>query len=379
MYTAEAWDNKVAYLVKEEEDRGYFETSRTGIVYLDAMLQVRNLNREAERIFGLERSRVIGRGAGDVFRHCGDEFNKAFSLAENDEFFAANVKLQAQDQATFVHVDSLRLYDADGGACGIIIIVQDISAVRATLKQIQTTQMLMSLGELAAGVVHHVRAPLTTVGGYLQFMVNRLEDDRCTVGREVLETLLREVSHINNVVKELVMFAKPPVRKEPGVDVNKVAEEALRLVFREMGGEDVAIDKQLIGNLPTLTADANLLKQALVNVCQNALEAMPEHGVLRVRSWLHAELQMLVVTVADTGAGVEPHVLARAFEPFFSTKLDRTGLGLPTAHRIVAEHGGFINISSDERRGTKVSIYLPIVDDRARQLPTAHQQLLNLQ
>ncbi len=378
MYTAEAWDNKITYLVREEEYRGYLEAARTGIVYLDAQLQVRNLNREAERIFGLERDRAIGNGADVVFRHCGEEFHKAFTLAEHDEFFAANVRLQVNDQATYVHVDSLRLQDQEGGAGGIIIIVQDISAVRATIKQIQTTQMLMSLGELAAGVVHHVRAPLTTVGGYLQFMVNRLEDDRCTVGREVLETLLREVSHINNVVKELVMFAKPPLRKEPGVDVNKVVEDALRLVFREMGGESVTIDKQLAADLPTLTADANLLKQALVNVCQNALEAMPEFGVLTARSWLNAELQMLVVAIADTGAGVEPHVLARAFEPFYSTKLDRTGLGLPTAHRIVVEHGGFINISSDERRGTKVHIYLPIVDGRGR-VPAARQELLNLQ
>lgn len=379
MYTAEAWDSRITYLVREEDYRGYLETAKTGIVYLDALLQVRNLNREAERIFGLERSQVVGRGANTVFRHCGDEFLRSFALAEHDEYFAVNVRLQVRDQVSYVHVDSLKLYDAGGGASGIIIIVQDISAVRATIKQIQTTQMLMSLGELAAGVVQHVRAPLTTVGGYLQFMVNRLEDDRCCVGREVLETLLREVSHINNVVKELVMFAKPPIRKEPGVDVNRVVEDALRLVFREMGGESVTIEKRLAGELPTLTADANLLKQALVNVCQNALEAMPEHGVLSVRSWLNAEINMVVVAITDTGGGVEPHVLARAFEPFFSTKLDRTGLGLPTAHRIVVEHGGFMNISSDERRGTKVHIYLPIVAGRPRRLPTAHQELLNLQ
>lgn len=379
VHSAEAWDNKVVYLGKEEDFRDFSETGKAGIMYLDAMLQVKNLNREAERIFSLERSQVLGKRADEAFRHCGEKFLKTFAVSEYEDFYAANVKLAMHDQAAFVHVDSLKLRDSGGGVNGVIVIVQDISALKATLKQIQTTQMLMSLGELAAGIAHHVRAPLTTLSGYLQIMMNRVEDDRCSVRREVLEMLLGEVSYINNVVKELVLFAKPPVSKAPGVNVNRLLEEALLLVFKQMGGENVAIDKRLAEGLPTLTADGNLLKQALVNILQNALEAMSEEGTLTVRSWLNAELNMLVVAIADTGVGVGPQLLSRVFEPFYSTKLDRMGLGLPTAHRIVTEHGGFINISSDEKAGTKVHVYLPIFDSRARRLAGAHQQILNLQ
>ncbi len=379
MHSAEAWDNKVVYLGREEDFRDFFETGKAGIMYLDAMLQVKNLNREAERIFSLERSQVLGKRADEAFRHCGEMFLKTFAVSEYEDFYAANVKLAMHEQAAFVHVDSLKLRDSGGGVNGVIVIVQDISALKATLKQIQTTQMLMSLGELAAGIAHHVRAPLTTLSGYLQIMMNRVEDDRCSVRREVLEMLLGEVSYINSVVKELVLFAKPPVSKAPGVNVNRLLEEALLLVFKQMGGENVAIDKRLAEGLPTLTADGNLLKQAMVNILQNALEAMPEEGTLTVRTWLNAELSMLVVAIADTGVGVGPQLLSRVFEPFYSTKLDRMGLGLPTAHRIVTEHGGFINIGSDERAGTKVHVYLPIFDSRDRRLAGAHQQILNLQ
>jgi two-component system sensor histidine kinase AtoS len=379
MHTAEAWDNKVVYLGREEEYNEFAEAGKAGIIYLDALLMVRNVNREAERIFGLERSEVLGKRADAVFRHCGEKFLKVFAAAESEEYYAANVRLNLRDQAAFVHVDSLKLRGDDGEMGGLIVIVQDMSALKATLRQIQTTQMLMSLGELAAGVAHHVRAPLTTLSGYMQIMLNRLEDDRCSVRREVLEMLLGEVSYINNVVKELVLFAKPPVSREPGVNVNRLLEDALRLVFKQMGGENVAIDKRLAEELPTLTADGNLLKQAMVNILQNAMEAMPERGTLTVRSWLHADLNMLVVAVADTGAGVGQQVLPRVFEPFYSTKLDRMGLGLPTAHRIVTEHGGFINISSDENAGTRVHLYLPIIDNRRRRLTGASQQILNLQ
>jgi two-component system sensor histidine kinase AtoS len=126
-------------------------------------------------------------------------------------------------------------------------------------------------------------------------------------------------------------------------------------------------------------ADGNNLKQALVNIMQNAMEAMVDEGTLTVRTWLHAELNMLVVAIADTGVGIGQEILPRAFEPFYTTKLDRMGLGLPIAHRIVSEHGGFINISADEVKGTKVHVYLPINDDRIRRLTVVHQQILNLQ
>lgn len=379
MYSAEAVNNKVIYLSREEEDREYFETAKNGIVFVDSTMKLKNLNREAEKICGIERNKAIGKPAEVAFRHLGEKFLRIFTISEYDDIYTTTLKVRVKEQYIYVHVDTLKLRDASGSVSGIIVIIQDLSAIRAAIKQIQTTQMLMSLGELAAGVAHHVRTPLTTISGYLQVMLNRLEDNQYTVRRDVVETLLDEVSYINNVVKELVLFAKPQISKEPFVNLNRVVEEALLLTFKELGGEKVAIDKQLVANLPTIMADGNNLKQALVNIMQNAMEAMADEGTLTVRTWLHAELNMLVVAIADTGVGIGQEILPRAFEPFYTTKLDRMGLGLPIAHRIVSEHGGFINISADEGKGTKVHVYLPINDDRIRRLTVVHQQILNLQ
>lgn len=378
MYTAGACDNKLVYLSREEDYRDYIQTAKSGILYLDSGLRVRSINREAEKLFGLDRTQVLGKRADIVFAQFGDKLAKAFSPSEHDDFYTANIRLKVKDQVTYAHVDVLKLRD-NGDVSGIIIIVQDVSAARAAIKQIHTTQMLMSLGELAAGVAHHVRTPLTTISGYLQVMLNRLGDDGYAVRREVLEMLLDEVSYINTVVKELILFAKPPVNKEPGVSVNRLVEDALRITFGQLGGENVTLIKELSERLPHVNADANLIKQALVNIMQNALEAMPESGTLTVRSWLHADLNMMVLAVCDTGPGISPQILPRVFEPFYTTKLDRMGLGLPTSHRIITEHNGFINIASDERTGTKVHVYLPLFDDRVRRLSVVHQQILNLQ
>lgn len=379
MYVAaEAYNNNLVRLVKEDDYSQYFEGSRTGIVYLDDKLRVNNLNKEAERICGVVRDKTLGKPAQTVFEHLGDKFLRVLSISEYDDIQSTNLKFKVKDQMSYVHLDALRIRQSSGSS-GMVLIIQDVSAVRAAIKQIQTTQMLMSLGEVAAGVAHHVRTPLTTISGYLQVMMNRLEDDQYTVRRDVLELLFDEVNYINGVVKELVLFAKPPVEKEPDVSVNKVIEEALLLVFKQMNGDAIMIDKQLAQNLPTLNADANLMKQALVNIMQNAMEAMPEEGMLTVKSWVNSDVNMLVVAITDTGVGVTPEIMPRVFEPFYTTKLDRMGLGLPVAHRIITEHGGFINIGPNEGPGTKVHIYLPIYDGRLRHLTVVHQQILNLQ
>ncbi|WP_371361407.1 Signal transduction histidine-protein kinase AtoS [Sporomusa rhizae] len=380
MSAAEALDNKIVYLHREDEYQDSFETT-TGIIFIDNDFRLKNLNREAEKICGIERGKSIGRKVDDVFRHHGEKFLRIFYLDDDEDLNTVNLKVKVKDQYIYAHIDTLKLRGAKGEANGCIVVIQDLSAVRAAIKQIQITQMLMSLGELAAGVAHHVRTPLTTISGYLQVMLSRLEDDRYTVGRDVLEMMLDEVSCINKVVKELVLFAKPPVNKENNVDINRTIEEALLLTFKQLGGENIDINKQLAPNLPPLNVDSNLIKQAIVNIMQNAIEAMPDRGVLSVKSWINSELSMLVIAISDTGPGVPPEILPRIFEPFYTTKLEHMGLGLPVAHRVIGEHGGFINVNPVKTgsTGAHIHIYLPIIDERQRHLRVVHQQILNLQ
>lgn len=379
MYTAEAFDDKTLYMIKEDDHKEYFKTARMGVIYVDNMSRIRNINREAEKLCGVERAKALGQKADLLFRQYGEKFMRLFTLDEYEDFHTMNTRIIVRDKICYLHADAIKLRDAQGDANGIVIVLQDVSELRATLRQIQTTQLLMSMGELAAGIAHHVRTPLTTISGYLQIMLNRLENDQYTVRRDVIEMLLDEVSYINTVVKELILFAKPPLRKNPGVDINRLLEDSLLLSFRQLGGEKIAINKVLAEKLPTITADGNLLQQAMVNIMQNAMEAMPDIGELGVKTWLHSDLNMLVIAITDNGSGIEPNILSRIFEPFYTTKLDRLGLGLSIAHRIINEHGGFVHIRSHQKTGTKVHIYLPIVDDRVRQISAVHQQILNLQ
>lgn len=362
-----------------KEDKEFMDGSKNGIIYLDGQLNIKNLNKEAERICGIERSQVIGSNASAVLGHLGESFLHSLAVHEYDQGFSSAFELRIREQSVYVHVDTLKLEDESGSLNGLIIIVQDLSTIKTAIRQIQTTQILMSLGELAAGVAHHIRTPLTTISGYLQMMISRIGEESSWVRRNVLETMLDEVSHINHVVKQLVLFAKPPISKEPFTQINRVVEEALRLTFKELGGEKIEITKNLATNLPAISADANHLQQAIVNIMENALEAMPDGGELTVRSWLNSDFSMIVISISDTGSGAGSEVLIRAFEPFYTTKLDKMGLGLSVAQRIVAEHGGFIHLNPGEESGTRVTLYIPISDIRKHRLEAMFQQTLNLQ
>lgn len=366
--------------LEEDGCREYFNNTTTGVIYLDGKQRIKSLNGEAERICRMTCETAKGQDAKTAFLHMGEAFLRIFSDG-GEEADSGTVRIVLNHQSMYLHINRLQLQDFKGEAAGYIVIMQDVSAVRAALKQIHTTKLLMSLGEVAAGVAHHVRTPLTTIGGYLQTMLSRMEDDKYTVKKDVLEGLLGEVSYINDVVKELVMFAKPSVLKKPGVDVNKVLNDALLMTFRHYGSEGIQLKRQIIQGLPTINGDASLLQQALANILQNAMEAIGEEGTLTVKTWRDYENNMLVLSVSDTGDGILPEILPKVFEPFYTTKLDRLGLGLPVAYRIIAEHAGFIHfsLSAKESTGTTVRVYLPLVEEKNQRSSVMYQQVLNLQ
>lgn len=353
--------------------------SGAGVIYLDEQYQVVSMNREAEVLCNVDREQVLGRTAKEAFAHLNDIFTKLLDTEKENEFTSQSFKIAHSSQTFYLNFDSLRLSCNGEAFSGMIIIIHNVSALRSALKQIQTTQMLMSLGEVAAGVAHHIRTPLTTISGYLQVMLSRLQDEHCLVRQDIVEMLLDEVSHINSVVKELVLFAKPPIQKEDNVNINRLVEEALLHNFQQFDTEKIDLRKQLAPELPAITADSNLIKQAFVNIVENALEAMPTQGLLSVKSWLNVDLNMLVVAITDTGVGVSRDNLSRIFEPFYTSKLDHMGLGLSVAHRIISEHGGFIHIHEEENNGTKVHVYIPILESHHSQYLEMQQQILNLQ
>jgi len=219
---------------------------------------------------------------------------------------------------------------------------------------------LAFMGQLAAGLAHEIRTPLSTLQANLQMLQEDFEgtaDERERRALSRVKLLLKETARLEEILNDFLRFAAGHKLDLRPTDLNRLLEEILEFLGPEAARRKVRVLTSL-GELPRVAVDGNLLKQALLNLVMNALQAMPGGGELMVRTqeWRgYAQ-----VDVTDTGEGMTPEVMARCFDVYYSTKKSGTGLGLPTARRIIHEHDGTLGLTSEPGKGSCFTIRLPL-------------------
>jgi two-component system NtrC family sensor kinase len=227
----------------------------------------------------------------------------------------------------------------------------------AARKQIGQSEKLASIGRLAAGIAHEINNPLTGVLTFAHLL--RQKGNMSAEDQQDLDLIISETSRVAEIVRGLLDFARErPSEKKP-VDINHVIRQTLRLVSGQKLFTDIVVEERLDENLPRITGDENQLQQVILNLTLNASEAMPDGGTLTLTTC--AKDGKVRVTVADTGCGIPREHLEDIFEPFYSTKPvgKGTGLGLSVSYGIIQQHGGSLEVESEEGRGTAVTIILP--------------------
>lgn len=231
------------------------------------------------------------------------------------------------------------------------------SELRQTFEQLLRADRINSLGELSAAVVHEVRNPLASIKGAVEI----LEDEIPTGSprREFAGIIKQEVDRLDALVDEFLRFARPHKPAVAPASLNEVVQAVLTLIAQRAEAQGVSVEEQLVSDLPSVTVDAEQIKQLLLNLAINALQAMPQGGRLTLRTRLDAK--DAIVEIEDTGSGVEPRLQARIFDPFFTTKEKGTGLGLSIAYKIAFEHGGSLTLANGEQ-GALFRLSLPLKD-----------------
>ena len=217
--------------------------------------------------------------------------------------------------------------------------------LRQTFEQLLQADRLTSLGELSAAVVHEVRNPLGSIKGAVEIMEDELPAD--SPRREFAEIAKREVDRLDRLVKEFLRFARPARPAVAPADLNEIALAVTRLVGQQASAQAVRIEPHLANDLPLITVDAEQIKQVVLNLAINSLQAMPEGGRLVFRT--ARERDHVWLEVEDEGGGIDPSVAARIFDPFFTTKEKGIGLGLSVAYKIAAGHRGSLTVKNGER------------------------------
>ncbi|MBI5571392.1 MAG: MCP four helix bundle domain-containing protein [Desulfomonile tiedjei] len=220
------------------------------------------------------------------------------------------------------------------------------------------------VGKLAAGVAHSVRNPLTSVKMRLFSMERSLHLEASE--KEDFEVISEEIRHIDTIVNNFLEFSRPPKLKMRLASPSETVDMTLQLLKHRLDSYNVRVQVSRNGPLPTIVADPDQLKEVLVNLIVNACEAMVEGGEIRIEEETGISENVgpvVVIKVSDNGPGVPEAIQSKLFQPFFSTKGEGTGLGLSIATRIVEDHGGWLDLKSEEGKGASFIITLPARED----------------
>ncbi len=229
------------------------------------------------------------------------------------------------------------------------------------LKRILHADKLATVGELAAGAAHEIRNPLTSIRSTAQFLAKDLPEER----RPLVKGIIEEVDRIDHIIAGLLSLSKSAELKIMRVDLIDILRQTLLLLEPELHSRHITVEEEIKAVSTVIEGDQAQLKQLLLNILLNSIQAMPEGGKIFLglaedTPGGEEDRHALVLTVKDTGRGIAPGDLPKVFDPFFTTKESGTGLGLSISYGIVSKHGGEIRISSPpEGTGTSVTINLP--------------------
>jgi signal transduction histidine kinase len=293
------------------------------------------------------------------------------------------VDLESRDANTFVHNDLIAMESLAGILAAVVSSANQYQKLQDTIHQLRETDIelnarikaqraaenkllqaakLAAVGEMSAGIAHELNNPLTTVTGFSELMLSDLDESFSY--RAELEMVLREARRASGVVRRLLDFSRQGESARTRANLNEVVDDVVALTRHLIKTNGVVLNLAMDENLPWISIDPNQMKQVLLNLIHNALQAMPDGGYLSVRTCtaVRDERDWVIMAVKDSGTGITPEDQSRVFEPFFTTKGDRggTGLGLSVTYGIVTDHGGTIEITSELDKGSTFSVWLPV-------------------
>ena len=248
------------------------------------------------------------------------------------------------------------------GSDRYVIVQRDVTELKNLEERFYESQKLAAVGQLSAGIAHEVRNPLSSIKMSLQILEKRMHPTGNDQKR--FEIALREVEHLEKLVSDVLIFARPAMPRKETADIRKVLQNALSLAEKEIEDKKIRLQTRFAADLPCLQVDAAMVEQAFLNLILNAVDAMGEGGLLTVSATASGDgAPMVEVEIRDDGCGIDEQDMRHLFNPFFTRKKYGTGLGLTQVKKIIDLHQGIVDIFSAKGEGTRVRIRFPASPD----------------
>ncbi len=341
---------------------------REDIFLLDKRGQIVDLNRIVWERAGISRKDLIGKPCWNAARlrdgsYFCDQLDPACplhkTLQSNKKEESLVTKVNRDGQLQYYRLYSYPIFDIRSNMSHIMVMHRDITERTYREKHQNQRDKLAIIGEMSTYLAHEIRNPLFAIGGFansLSKSPNLSEKDR-----EKVQIIVEETKRLDRMLSNMLNFTRSSHTNEKEMDLLAISQSTAELMSIGYGKQGYRIEVCSSSPLPTVFGDEDSLKQCIVNLIRNAIEAMPGGGTVMLN--LGLENGHVVLQVTDTGVGMNEHELDRVFNPFYSTKEDGIGLGLAMIKKIIEDHGGTVKIASKLGKGTTVSLLLPATLD----------------
>ncbi|MDY0040702.1 MAG: ATP-binding protein, partial [Desulforhabdus sp.] len=360
------------------------ESSIDGIIACDREGKVIIFNKSMEQMLGYSKDKVVEKMSLYQFFSLG-EAEKFYNKLYSEEFGGANRlnhfestlisktgnKIPVQLSATVLFQEQEEI--------GVVGFFRDLRDIRKMAQQFADQARLLhqdkmiSLGKLAASVVHEINNPLSGILNYTRLMIKilsrgALSQDNAQKFQTYLTLMESEISRCSKIVSNLLAFSRKSKLEFSEVDIIELLKKCILLSEHKLTLQNIHLETRLQRDMPAVLGDFNQLQQCVINLIFNAIDAMPNGGTLRIESSFNSEKKVIEIAIGDSGSGIPKEDLNYIFDPFFTTKIEGKGLGLglSTVYGIIDRHKGTISVESEVDKGTTFTLKLPLKSE-ARQ------------
>ncbi|TNJ60844.1 PAS domain-containing protein [Paenibacillus hemerocallicola] len=330
-----------------------------GVLLVDNEFRLVDVSELACSILGIDRQQSINRPMEDIFQSVPKE-HQLVQRTLLDGVLVRNhgVSWTNNRERYELLMDSNLLRDEAGNVVGAYVIFKDVTNLRSLEQQVQRSDRLAMIGQIAAGTAHEIRNPLTSIKGFLQVLNRTFYQTGMEREQGYTDLMLGEIDRINELVNEFLLLSKPKNVTYDKIDMSSVIRDILPIINNQAVLHNVTIQYQSVYQIPKIVADRELLKQVFINLCKNGIEAMVQGGTLTIIERVEYRERKVHVEVHDAGPGIPAFLIDKIFDPFFTTKDSGTGLGLSVCQRIIHDIGGSIRVSS-KGYGTTFTVSMP--------------------
>ena len=252
----------------------------------------------------------------------------------------------------------LTITDSEQQYMGKVLLISDVTEIKSLEQRMRENERLAAVGRMAGGVAHEVRNPLSSIKGLALLLKNKFPAG--SKEQDTAELLIQETERMNRTITEMLSFTRPATLHLGRVDLVELLGRGLELIKAEAAENRIDTVLEAQKDLLPVLGDVDRLMQVMMNILLNAMQAMEQGGKLLVTLGNRADHQGVEVRISDTGDGIAAELLPQVFYPYFTTKPGGTGIGLAISQKIIADHGGSIELESEIGKGTTVILQLPV-------------------